>query len=43
MHPEHIEAQKQGRLKYYETYDIQVCQVLHEGHFKRKMEAVSGA
>ena len=26
MHPEHIEAQKLGRLKYYEMYDIKVCQ-----------------
>ena len=26
MHPEHIEAQKLGRLKYYEMYDIKVCE-----------------
>jgi len=32
----HIEAQRLGRQKYYETYDIQVCNVLHEAHFKRK-------
>ena len=32
----HIEAQRLGRQKYYETYDIQVCNVLHEAHFKRE-------
>jgi heme-degrading monooxygenase HmoA len=42
-HPEHIAAQKQGRLKYYAMYDIKVCQVLHDGHFERKTEAASGA
>jgi heme-degrading monooxygenase HmoA len=38
MHPEHVEAQRQGRLKYYAGYDIQVCGVLHEAHFERKAE-----
>ena len=26
MHPEHLEAQKHGRVKYYEMYDIKVVQ-----------------
>jgi heme-degrading monooxygenase HmoA len=34
-HPEHIEAQRQGRLKFYAAYDIQVCNVLHDAHFRR--------
>ena len=43
MHPEHLAAQKQGRVKYYETYDVQVCNVLHEAHFDRKSTAKAGA
>lgn len=31
----HIEAQRLGRQKFYRTYDIQVCSVLHDSHFKR--------
>ena len=42
-HPEHIEAQKQGRLKYYEMYDIKVYNVVHDHHFERKKEAAAGA
>jgi heme-degrading monooxygenase HmoA len=42
MHPEHIEAQRQGRQRFYAQYDIQVCNVLHDGHFKRKTEAQTG-
>ena len=43
MHPEHIEAQKLGRLKYYEMYDIKVAQVTFDHHFERKTEATAGA
>ena len=43
MHPEHIEAQKLGRLKYYEMYDIKVATVTHDHHFERKKEAAAGA
>jgi len=43
MHPEHIEAQRQGRLKYYAAYDIKVCNVLHDAHFERDAEVVSRA
>ena len=42
-HPEHIEAQKQGRLKYYEMYDIKVCNVVHDHHFERKVDAKTAA
>ena len=42
-HPEHIEAQKLGRLKYYEMYDIKVAKVTYDHHFERKKEAVPGA
>ncbi len=35
-HPEHISAQKQGRLKYYAEYDIKVCDVKYDVSFKRK-------
>jgi heme-degrading monooxygenase HmoA len=38
-HPEHIAAQKQGRLKYYEMYDIKVCNVLYDAHFDREKAA----
>jgi heme-degrading monooxygenase HmoA len=37
-HPEHIEAQKLGRLKYYEMYDIKVCSVIHDAHFDLEAE-----
>jgi heme-degrading monooxygenase HmoA len=43
MHPEHIEAQRQGRLMYYEAFDLQVCSILHESHFKRDANARPGA
>ena len=35
MHPEHIEAQKLGRSKFYEMYDVKVCSVLADHHFER--------
>jgi heme-degrading monooxygenase HmoA len=43
MHPEHVEAQRQGRLKYYASYDLQVCNVLHEAHFNREAYAGAGS
>ena len=36
MHPEHRKAQQAGRDLYYTEYDIAVCEVLREGHFKRQ-------
>jgi heme-degrading monooxygenase HmoA len=35
-HPEHIAAQRDGRLKYYAEYDIKVCEVRYDANFKRK-------
>jgi heme-degrading monooxygenase HmoA len=43
LNREHIEAQKLGRLKYYETYDVQVCSVLQEAHFDRKAATRPGS
>ena len=33
MHPEHREAQKLGRERYYESDSIQVCEVKRDGRF----------
>ena len=43
MHPEHLEAQKLGRTKYYEMYDIKVAPVTYHHHHERKTEAQTGA
>ena len=43
MHPEHLEAQKLGRVKYYEMYDIKVAEVTYHRHHERKIEAQAGA
>jgi heme-degrading monooxygenase HmoA len=43
MHPEHLEAQKLGRTKYYEMYDIKVAQVTYHRHHERKTDAPAGA
>jgi heme-degrading monooxygenase HmoA len=43
MNAEHMEAQRLGRSKYYETYDVQVCNVLHEAHYDRKKAAKTGS
>lgn len=32
-HPEHREAQRQGREKFYEEYSVQVCEVVSERRF----------
>jgi heme-degrading monooxygenase HmoA len=42
-HPEHIEAQKLGRSKYYEMYDIKVCNVIYDHHYERQKEPAAGA
>jgi len=41
-HPEHIEAQRQGRLKYYEMYDIKVAELRYHHHHERKKAALAG-
>ncbi len=33
-HPEHVQAQAQGREAFYSEYKLQVCQVLRESAFK---------
>jgi heme-degrading monooxygenase HmoA len=35
-HPEHVKAQREGRLKYYSEYDIKVAEVKHANAFKRE-------
>ena len=35
MHPEHIAAQHKARQTYYAEYNIQVCEVVRAGGFKR--------
>jgi heme-degrading monooxygenase HmoA len=36
MHPEHREAQKLGRERFYDGYSIQVCEVKREANFERE-------
>src|SRR5262245_25864302 len=36
MHPEHVEAQRQGRARFYSEYRLTVCEVLREQRFERK-------
>jgi heme-degrading monooxygenase HmoA len=38
-HPEHIEAQKLARQKYYSEYHIQVCTLEHESKFNAADDA----
>ena len=40
---EHLEAQRLGRSKFYEMYDIKVANVIYDHHFERKKEPVAGA
>jgi heme-degrading monooxygenase HmoA len=40
---EHMAAQRLGRSKYYETYDVQVCNVMQESHFDRNKDAKARA
>ncbi|MGH7389957.1 MAG: antibiotic biosynthesis monooxygenase family protein [Candidatus Rokuibacteriota bacterium] len=34
-HPEHVEAQRQGRERFYEAYSIKVCAVTRESEWSR--------
>ncbi len=36
MQPEHREAQKKAREIYYETYNLQICELKRESKFDRK-------
>jgi heme-degrading monooxygenase HmoA len=35
QHPEHRVAQRLGRERFYDTFDIQVCTGVRETHFRR--------
>jgi heme-degrading monooxygenase HmoA len=41
MHPEHREAQRRAREKFYAEYSVQVCEVLRESRFRREEHAAS--
>jgi heme-degrading monooxygenase HmoA len=36
MQPEHREAQKLARERYYESYSVQVCEMIRESRFLRE-------
>jgi heme-degrading monooxygenase HmoA len=36
VHPEHVQAQKNGRERFYSAYHIQVCELMREASFKRE-------
>ena len=35
-HPEHVDAQRKGRAKFYSEFRLTVCEVLREQRFKRE-------
>jgi heme-degrading monooxygenase HmoA len=35
MHPEHRDAQRKAREIFYQSYSVQVCQVIREAKFNR--------
>lgn len=39
LHPEHVEAQRQGRLRFYSEYQIKTCEVFHQSAFPREQAA----
>ncbi len=38
-HPRHLEAQRRGRERWYEFYEMDVAEVVRSSHFKRSEEA----
>jgi heme-degrading monooxygenase HmoA len=34
-HPEHVEAQRQGRERFFEAYSVKVCEVRRESAWSR--------
>lgn len=42
-HPEHEVAQRHGRDRYYETYDLQVAEVLHTIRFRDGVREVDSS
>ena len=39
LHPEHVEAQRQGRSRFYSEYRTTTCEVLHQSVFPREKAA----
>jgi heme-degrading monooxygenase HmoA len=39
QHPEHVEAQRKGRSKFYSEFRVAVCDVLREQRFTRNADA----
>ena len=37
-HPEHVAAQRAGRVSYYDSYWVQVCETVREYAFRRTHE-----
>lgn len=35
-HPEHVPVKELGRQKFYETYHLQVCEVVRQSKFTRR-------
>jgi len=35
-HPEHLDAQRLGRRRFYETFSIQVCRLVEERRFAQE-------
>jgi heme-degrading monooxygenase HmoA len=41
MHPEHRDAQRKGRETYYESYSVQICEVMRQSKFDRNARDVA--
>src|SRR5262252_7722689 len=39
LHPDHVEAQRQGRSRFYSEYRTTTCEVLHQSAFTREKAA----
>jgi len=35
-HPDHVEAQRQGRLRFYSEYQFTTCEMLHQSAYTRE-------
>jgi heme-degrading monooxygenase HmoA len=38
-HPEHIQAQRLARQRYYTEYHLQVCELVRDSHYKEEAPA----
>lgn len=41
MHPDHREAQRKGRDIYYESYNLQICELKRQSKFDRNATAAA--